>query len=186
MRIVEWVPNMLTVLRMGAGFVVPLYAAKERWLASLIWAVGGFSTDLIDGELARRFGAETPFGKITDPIADVILDIGMITGAVLTDVIGWWLAFGLMVGAVFLRLPAYLKPESIWYKIGFLSGWIYIPAMLWYVVWVYLTNALENWLYPVLIGVSPLVVIGIWLKRERIKSDIGKLQAIIYHGKGGK
>ncbi len=73
------IANALTVLRV---LMVPVYA----WLLLAdggsnpvlrFWAAGVFVlatlTDRIDGEIARRRGLITDFGKVTDPIADKAL-----------------------------------------------------------------------------------------------------------------
>jgi CDP-diacylglycerol--glycerol-3-phosphate 3-phosphatidyltransferase len=89
-------PNALTVLRI---LLVPVMAVllvhaagQDPW-----WRVGALAvflvaiaTDRVDGEIARRRGLVTDFGKVADPIADKAL-IG--TALVLLSVLGllpWW------------------------------------------------------------------------------------------------
>lgn len=84
-------PNALTVIRL---FLVPVFVAvawvgferdDQAWQAwaALIFLAAAI-TDLLDGELARRTGKVTSFGKIADPIADKAL-----TGAALI-VLSWF------------------------------------------------------------------------------------------------
>ena len=90
-------PNLLTVLRIA---LVPLVG----WLlltdngANPAYRVGALAvfllalaTDRVDGELARRRGQVTNFGKIADPIADKAL-LGMaFVGLSLLAQIPWWI-----------------------------------------------------------------------------------------------
>jgi CDP-diacylglycerol--glycerol-3-phosphate 3-phosphatidyltransferase len=90
-------PNALTV---GRLLLVPVFifvgwvgysrpdAGWQAW-AALVFLVAAV-TDFIDGELARRTGQVTSFGKIVDPIADKAL-----TGSALVllswfDLLPWW------------------------------------------------------------------------------------------------
>jgi CDP-diacylglycerol--glycerol-3-phosphate 3-phosphatidyltransferase len=84
---------MLTVLRLCLVpvFVVLLLAGGDGWRIAACVAFGVASaTDFLDGELARRRGLITDFGKIADPIADKAL-----TGAALITLsaqgqLAWW------------------------------------------------------------------------------------------------
>jgi CDP-diacylglycerol--glycerol-3-phosphate 3-phosphatidyltransferase len=86
---------MLTMLRL---VIVPVFIAllfangghDPKWRA-LAWASFAIAmiTDLFDGELARRMGLVSDFGKIADPIADkAIMGAALIGLSVLGDL--WW------------------------------------------------------------------------------------------------
>lgn len=90
------IANALTVLRV---LMVPVYA----WLLLAdggsdpvlrFWAAGVFLlatlTDRIDGEIARRRGLITDFGKVTDPIADKALMGMAFVGLSLLGELPWW------------------------------------------------------------------------------------------------
>jgi CDP-diacylglycerol---glycerol-3-phosphate 3-phosphatidyltransferase len=89
-------PNFLTLLRI---LMVPLFG----WLLlvddgdQVAWRVGAFVcflaamlTDRFDGEIARRRGLVTNFGKIADPIADKALTGTAFVGLSLLDELPWW------------------------------------------------------------------------------------------------
>ena len=80
------VANVLTVVRifLVPVFVVCLFTAAPAGGSAALAAFGGASlTDFLDGQLARKRGLVTDFGKIADPIADKAL-----TGAALITPVG--------------------------------------------------------------------------------------------------
>jgi CDP-diacylglycerol---glycerol-3-phosphate 3-phosphatidyltransferase len=87
------VANYLTVLRLA---LVPVFiwfllsgGVSGRSIAFVAFAVASV-TDLLDGELARRRGLITDFGKIADPIADKALTgSALITLSYLGE-LPWW------------------------------------------------------------------------------------------------
>ncbi|KJK58265.1 CDP-diacylglycerol--glycerol-3-phosphate 3-phosphatidyltransferase [Saccharothrix sp. ST-888] len=90
------IANILTMVRLllVPVFVALLFAAgghDPKW-RSVAWASFAIAmiTDLFDGELARRKGLVTDFGKIADPIADkAIMGSALIGLSVLGD-LAWW------------------------------------------------------------------------------------------------
>ena len=90
------VPNVLTTLRI---VMVPFFA----WALlvddgeSVTWRLVAFGlfaaamiTDKIDGDLARKHGLVTDFGKIADPIADKAITGMALIGLSLVGDIWWW------------------------------------------------------------------------------------------------
>ncbi|MCB1885504.1 MAG: CDP-diacylglycerol--glycerol-3-phosphate 3-phosphatidyltransferase [Geminicoccaceae bacterium] len=66
-------PNLLSLGRIFAGPLVMLFLAQGAvWglVATLVVMALAECSDLLDGHLARRFGATSSFGKIVDPLAD--------------------------------------------------------------------------------------------------------------------
>lgn len=70
-------PNKLTLLRMALVPVYLLLLSASKSSALRLCALGVFIiaslTDLLDGQIARRRGDVTNFGKFMDPIADKLL-----------------------------------------------------------------------------------------------------------------
>jgi CDP-diacylglycerol---glycerol-3-phosphate 3-phosphatidyltransferase len=89
------VPNALTTLRI---LMVPVFgwALLHDGGDSITWRLVAFGifvaamiTDKIDGDLARKHGLVTNFGKIADPIADkAITGMALIALSIVDDV--WW------------------------------------------------------------------------------------------------
>jgi CDP-diacylglycerol---glycerol-3-phosphate 3-phosphatidyltransferase len=94
------VANALTVLRLA---LVPVFVwfllsggTGDRAIAFVAFAVASV-TDLLDGELARRRGLITDFGKIADPIADKALTgCALITLSYLGE-LWWWVTVVIVV-----------------------------------------------------------------------------------------
>jgi len=87
------VANGLTVLRLVLVpvFVVLLVQPGAGWRIAAFVAFGVASlTDLLDGELARRRGLITDFGKIADPIADKALTGSALVTLSLLGELPWW------------------------------------------------------------------------------------------------
>ncbi|MFI0719695.1 CDP-diacylglycerol--glycerol-3-phosphate 3-phosphatidyltransferase [Streptomyces sp. NPDC021224] len=90
------IANLLTMTRLVLvpGFVLLLVhdGGDDPAWRSFAWAAFAVAmiTDLFDGELARRYGLVTDFGKIADPIADkAIMGAALIGLSALGD-LPWW------------------------------------------------------------------------------------------------
>jgi len=108
--------NIANVLTVGRLALVPVFLLALfrdggedplwRVLAGAAFAVASV-TDRIDGELARRRGLVTDFGKIADPIADKALIGAALIGLSLLDELPWWVTVVILVrevGITALRL----------------------------------------------------------------------------------
>jgi CDP-diacylglycerol--glycerol-3-phosphate 3-phosphatidyltransferase len=97
------VANELTVLRLA---LVPVFlwfllagGTADRIVAFVAFAAASV-TDVLDGELARRRGLITDFGKIADPIADKALTgSALITLSYLGE-LAWWVTVVIVVREV--------------------------------------------------------------------------------------
>src|SRR2546430_9035972 len=70
------IPNLLTI---GRLILIPVFVGLllasdggHSWPAAIVFGIAGV-TDQIDGWLARRWGVESEFGKIADPLADRLM-----------------------------------------------------------------------------------------------------------------
>jgi len=106
------IANALTVMRL---VLVPVFAVALlehdghdtgwRIVACVIFAIASL-TDRIDGDLARRRGLVTEFGKLADPIADKALIGTALVGLSSLDLLPWWvtiLVLGREIGVTLLR-----------------------------------------------------------------------------------
>src|SRR6185437_180276 len=101
------IPNGLTLLRLALVpvFVVLLVAGgtASRAAAFVVFGVASV-TDVLDGELARRGGKITDFGKIADPIADKALTGSALITLSALGSLTWWVTGVIMVREVGVTL----------------------------------------------------------------------------------
>ena len=86
-------PNKLTVARvcMVPLFMVALLIKTEtsRIVATILFALASL-TDMLDGQIARKYNLITNFGKLMDPLADKILTAAaMVCLVQLGDLAAW-------------------------------------------------------------------------------------------------
>jgi CDP-diacylglycerol--glycerol-3-phosphate 3-phosphatidyltransferase len=100
------IANALTVFRLALVpvFVVALFTHgghDEMWRV-LAWAVFAVAsvTDRIDGDIARKRGLVTEFGKLADPIADKALIGAALIGLSVLGDLPWWVTVVMLVREV--------------------------------------------------------------------------------------
>ncbi|MFB9625172.1 CDP-diacylglycerol--glycerol-3-phosphate 3-phosphatidyltransferase [Nonomuraea helvata] len=103
------IANVLTVLRLALVpfFVVCLFIPGTGWRVTAlgVFAVASI-TDHLDGELARRYGLITDFGKIADPIADKALTGAALVSLSILNELPWWVTISILgreIGITVLR-----------------------------------------------------------------------------------
>ncbi|MEV6321771.1 CDP-diacylglycerol--glycerol-3-phosphate 3-phosphatidyltransferase [Nocardia sp. NPDC051787] len=107
------IANVLTMLRIAIVplFVVALFVdgghqAGWRIAAAALFGLAAI-TDRFDGQLARKYGLVTDFGKLADPIADKALIGAALIGLSLLGDLAWWITLvicGREIGVTLLRL----------------------------------------------------------------------------------
>jgi len=157
------IANGLTVLRL---FLVPVFTfllLARGADAPLSWRLGAFATfliasitDSIDGELARRRGLVTDFGKIADPIADKALIGAALVGLSVLDELSWWvtvLVVSREIGVTLLRFWVIRHGVISASHGGKLKTVLQIAAISLYVL------PLTGWLEAVAVGVMAAAVL---------------------------
>jgi CDP-diacylglycerol---glycerol-3-phosphate 3-phosphatidyltransferase len=148
------IANALTVFRLllVPVFVVTLFARgghDDGWRV-LAWAVFAVAsvTDRIDGDIARKRGLVTEFGKLADPIADKALVGAAVIGLSLLHYLAWWITVVILareVGVTVLRfwvirhgvipasrggkLKTLLQSVAIGLYVLPLTGWLHAIAV---------------------------------------------------------
>jgi CDP-diacylglycerol--glycerol-3-phosphate 3-phosphatidyltransferase len=90
------VPNVLTTLRIVSvpfyGWALLVHGGDSITWRVVAWAIFlvAMVTDKIDGDLARKHGLITDFGKIADPIADKALTGMAFIGLSVVGDVWWW------------------------------------------------------------------------------------------------
>ncbi|MCS7478385.1 CDP-diacylglycerol--glycerol-3-phosphate 3-phosphatidyltransferase [Umezawaea endophytica] len=105
--------NIANILTMSRLVLVPVFLAalfaadghQTTWrlAAFAVFAVASF-TDHVDGNLARKHGLITDFGKIADPIADKALTGAALVGLSLLGELPWWVTVVIAVREIGVTL----------------------------------------------------------------------------------
>lgn len=108
--------NIANILTMARILIVPLFLAALftetghdtgwRILAAALFGIAAI-TDRIDGQLARKYGLVTDFGKLADPIADKALIGAALIGLSALGDLAWWITLVICareIGITLLRL----------------------------------------------------------------------------------
>jgi cardiolipin synthase len=98
-------PNLFTLARLLLAPVIVIAILNHRAFAALCVFAAAAATDVIDGYLARNFGAATAAGAFFDPIADKLLLTGVYLALALSRSVPWWLV-GVIFGRDLLILAA--------------------------------------------------------------------------------
>jgi len=157
--------NGLTLLRL---VLVPVFgwllladdgdSDRLRLIAFAVFAVAS-ATDKLDGDLARRRGTVTDFGKIADPIADKALTGMAFIGLSILGELPWWVTIVVLVreiGVTALRfwvIRIGVIPAS---RGGKLKTMLLIAAISWY-IWPF-TGALAA-VGPWIMGLALVVTV---------------------------
>ncbi len=149
------IANALTILRL---LLVPVFALllvhddghQTGWRIAA-WAVFALAsvTDRFDGELARKRGLVTEFGKLADPIADKALVGTALVGLSSLGDLAWWVTIVMLVrevGVTVLRfwvirhgviaasrggkVKTLLQGVAIGLYVLPLSGWLHVVAVV--------------------------------------------------------
>ena len=88
----QWLPNAITIARLaGIPIVVWLIVQSDTTVAPAAgWWFGAIAiTDLLDGFLARRLNAQSPLGRVLDPLADRLLMAAGLVGLLILGRLPW-------------------------------------------------------------------------------------------------
>ena len=91
MSLLHQLPNLLTLLRIGAVPILILFLYNGRYGTALVVFVVAGITDGLDGWIAKRFDAVTRLGSILDPLADKMLIVSTYVMLALAGDIPFWL-----------------------------------------------------------------------------------------------
>ena len=106
-------PNQLTVFRIALALICPFILLSGRSLAHEMIVTVLFTvaciTDWWDGYLARKHSMITNLGKITDPIADKLLTIGLLFTFAYFGLFGFEWAVIILVREVVVTIARMIK-----------------------------------------------------------------------------
>jgi cardiolipin synthase len=105
-RALRHVPNAITVAR---GLLIPAIGAlllDERYVEAFWTLIASAVSDLVDGQIARRFNARTRFGAIADPVADKLTMLTVTLLLLWHGLVPGWLAAAIVARDVVIVLGA--------------------------------------------------------------------------------
>ena len=136
------IPNALTLLRL---LLIPLFIAilwpaddGHSVAAAVVFGVAGVS-DYLDGWLARRWGVQSDFGRIADPLADrLMIDAAVVLLVVVHDRLPW-VALAIVIARDALLIGGYklLMPRGYELNVNFLgkaATWVLYFALFFVLV----------------------------------------------------
>lgn len=92
-------PNLLSLSRIPMAIAVAITAAQHSWLLAFALLLIGCITDVADGLVASWLNQKTDFGAdVLEPVCDLALTAGAITGLVLTHRLSWIVVFFAALG----------------------------------------------------------------------------------------
>ncbi len=165
------IPNMLSMFRLA---LIPLYISiylnakdsADYYLASAILAVSCL-TDLIDGQIARRFHMISTVGKVLDPFADKITQFTLVLCLAVRHKVLWGIVilliikelFQLIAGIIVFKQGQMLKGAQFTGKI---CTTVLFVSLILMVMLPELSPAIVNWI-ALIDGIFLLVAFGDYL-----------------------
>lgn len=181
MGIMHWnVPNILTVIRLFAApgvAIMFLYFARPwaDWYAMTLFILAAV-TDFFDGYLARKWGQESRFGAMLDPIADkamVVIALLVITGV--SGMNPWILlpATLILFREVFVSgLREFLGDQAKLLKVTTLAKWKTTAQMVAIAV-LFAQGVFEHYFFMHSYGMNEQIVAGILNGQEEDNFGLG-------------
>jgi CDP-diacylglycerol---glycerol-3-phosphate 3-phosphatidyltransferase len=192
-------PNVLTSLRIA---LVPFFAialliddgTSIAWrLTAFAIFVGAMVTDKIDGDIARKRGLITDFGKIADPIADkAMTGMAFVGLAVIYDNPWWWVVTIVVLvrewSVTLLRLSILKKTVIAADQLGKLKTTFQAVGLSGLVLplmdsdlpdWMQTPAEILWWISLVLVGIAVALTIvsgvqfflGVWRQRHMLRGE---------------
>ena len=88
---VGWIPNILTLLRMGSAPVILWCYSQGKIEVAIYVTIAASLTDFLDGWAARALNSVTRSGAILDPVADKVLILSLFAMLYVHGAIPAWL-----------------------------------------------------------------------------------------------
>ena len=85
------IPNYLTILRLILVPIIFGLILYDHYTLAIIFYIIASITDVLDGFIARKYNLISDFGKLMDPLADKVTQIGTILALILKRIIPYWI-----------------------------------------------------------------------------------------------
>lgn len=161
---INQLPNLLTTLRLLLAVPICLFLLREEYLTALLLAAVAGLSDIADGWLARKLGAQSDYGAVLDPVSDKALLIAAFVALTMAGVIPLVVTLivvlrdlVIITGALCYRLfiGRYQMAPSIWGKANTLVQLLFI--------FIVIVQQIKPLFSPSLMQFATLMVIGLAL-----------------------
>ncbi len=85
------IPNILTIIRFLLIPLILLYIFTGNYILAFVFFTISGITDILDGFIARRFNFVSNFGKLMDPLADKLTQVGTLLSLSIVQIIPVWI-----------------------------------------------------------------------------------------------
>lgn len=146
------IPNLMSIFRilLIPAMIVAYTKHRNVLVTMLLLLVSGFS-DIADGWVARKFNMVSDFGKVLDPIADKLTQLGLMLCLVFTHPHMWCLVILLVIKesvVFFSGLISFYRTGEVgaaeWH--GKLATCVIYTTMVLHIVWVSIPNGISDML----------------------------------------
>lgn len=166
----RWLPNALTLARMGLGVVVCYCAARGFWTPAFWLFFIAVSTDFLDGLAAKKLDAHSKIGAQLDRLADFMVSGSGLIGLAIAGLISWWVVLFTPVVAVFLAEERVFVPKTGWlHRRRPVLSITYLFSVWVFIVWMLMTQA-YGWHWWYVPATVALLLGSASLKRHRMRA----------------
>lgn len=81
-KIIQWIPNTITLINLLCGSIAIIYLFKEEYNVVILLTIISLIADFLDGLVARSLKAQSLIGKDLDSLADIV-SFGLLPSMVL-------------------------------------------------------------------------------------------------------
>ena len=85
------IPNILTIIRFLLIPLILFYIFTGNYILAFVFFTISGITDILDGFIARRFNFVSNFGKLMDPLADKLTQVGTLLSLSIVQIIPVWI-----------------------------------------------------------------------------------------------
>ena len=99
-------PNLICLFRIGLIWPIVHSIWAGQFTTALALFLLAAVSDGLDGYLAKRFGWQSPLGKVLDPLADKLLLVVVFVEMTWLEMVPWWLTAAAVARDVLIGLGA--------------------------------------------------------------------------------
>lgn len=102
------IPNIISAFRILLVGVFAVYFVREKYTLSLVAYAAAFLSDVLDGQLARKYNWITSIGKLLDPLADKLMLVTALVCFTAADWIPIWVIVAVASKECFMCVCGFL------------------------------------------------------------------------------